>query len=301
VPLVQGGRATLLLERGEVGAAAATVEAIDLRAPAATHGMGRLYLLHQTGVIRLAQGRPAEAAEHFRDCGRRLTRIPRIQPSRPSPWRGGLALALAATGERDEALALVHEEVRLARAFEVSAGAGHGVARGWTRRGGTEGVELLREAVAELEGSPARLEHARALTDLGAALRRRGRRASARAPLREALDLAQRCGALALARRAHEELVADRSATAAPRAQRRGRAHAERAPGGGVRGRRAHEPRDRPGAVRDREDGGDAPRPRVPQARPAVALAAAGALDPRASVTPGPVSRPVAPSALDAP
>ena len=39
-------------------------------------------------------------------------------------------------------------------------------------------------------------------------MRRRGRRAIAREPLRRGLDLAQRCGALALARRAHAELVA---------------------------------------------------------------------------------------------
>ena len=45
--------------------------------------------------------------------------------------------------------------------------------------------------------SPARLEYMRALTDLGAALRRAGRRADAREPLREALDLSRRDGALA--------------------------------------------------------------------------------------------------------
>jgi RNA polymerase sigma-70 factor, ECF subfamily len=46
-----------------------------------------------------------------------------------------------------------------------------------------------------LERSPARLEQARALTDLGAALRRTNRRAEARGPLHQALALAQRCGA----------------------------------------------------------------------------------------------------------
>jgi Flp pilus assembly protein TadD len=51
------------------------------------------------------------------------------------------------------------------------------------------------------------LEHARALCDLGAALRRANRRAEARAPLREALDLAHRCGAAAIADRARTELL----------------------------------------------------------------------------------------------
>jgi hypothetical protein len=52
------------------------------------------------------------------------------------------------------------------------------------------------------------LEHARALTDLGAALRRRERRSESRDPLRQALDLARRCGATALAERARTELTA---------------------------------------------------------------------------------------------
>jgi DNA-binding NarL/FixJ family response regulator len=46
------------------------------------------------------------------------------------------------------------------------------------------------------------------LTDLGAALRRGGRRADARDPLRRALDLADDCGLRPLAERARQELRA---------------------------------------------------------------------------------------------
>jgi DNA-binding NarL/FixJ family response regulator len=74
--------------------------------------------------------------------------------------------------------------------------------------GGEDGLELLAEAAAVLAESPARLEHARALEDLGAALRRAGRRSDARGPLREALDLADACGARPLAERARHELRA---------------------------------------------------------------------------------------------
>jgi DNA-binding CsgD family transcriptional regulator len=157
--------------------------------------------------VRLAQGRPAEAVKHLRECGRRLTAAGALTPA-AAPWRSQLALALSATGEREEALRLAGEEVRLARAFELPRELGIALRAAGLVEGGAEGVELLREAVAELEGSPARLEHARALTDLGAAMRRRGRRALAREPLRRGLDLAQRCGAVALAARAHAELVA---------------------------------------------------------------------------------------------
>lgn len=74
-------------------------------------------------------------------------------------------------------------------------------------RGGEAGLELLHEAVEVLERSPARVARAHALVELGAALRRAGRRSQALDPLRRGLDLAYRCGAPPLAERAHRELV----------------------------------------------------------------------------------------------
>ena len=73
---------------------------------------------------------------------------------------------------------------------------------------------MLREAVATLEGSEARLDHAHALVDLGAALRRAGKRTEARERLAEGLELADRCGATALVDMAEAEL---RAAGARPR------------------------------------------------------------------------------------
>jgi DNA-binding CsgD family transcriptional regulator len=69
-------------------------------------------------------------------------------------------------------------------------------------------TERLREAVALLESTPARLEHARALVDLGAALRRGNQRSAARGELARGQELAFRCGARALVDRAHAELHA---------------------------------------------------------------------------------------------
>jgi DNA-binding CsgD family transcriptional regulator len=74
--------------------------------------------------------------------------------------------------------------------------------------GGAQGLTRLHEAVRVLEGSPARLEHARALVELGAALRRANQRAAAREPLRDGLELAQACGATRLIERARTELLA---------------------------------------------------------------------------------------------
>ena len=59
-----------------------------------------------------------------------------------------------------------------------------------------------------LAASPARLEHARVLVDLGATFRAAGQRTAAREPLLDGLALAARCGARALERRARAELAA---------------------------------------------------------------------------------------------
>jgi DNA-binding NarL/FixJ family response regulator len=66
----------------------------------------------------------------------------------------------------------------------------------------------LEDALAVLESSPARLEHARVLLDLGATIRATGQRTAAREPLLDGLGLAARCGARTLERRARAELAA---------------------------------------------------------------------------------------------
>lgn len=88
---------------------------------------------------------------------------------------------------------------------------------------GTQRLDLLEEASSVLESSPARLEHARALTDFGGALRRAKHTTAARDPLRRALDIADACGARPLADRAHHEL---RAAGARPRRPRTSGANA---------------------------------------------------------------------------
>jgi DNA-binding CsgD family transcriptional regulator len=74
--------------------------------------------------------------------------------------------------------------------------------------GGREGEGLLREAVQTLERCGVALERARALTELGALLRRANRRSEARGLLREALDIAHHAGARPVADRAETELRA---------------------------------------------------------------------------------------------
>jgi hypothetical protein len=105
-------------------------------------------------------------------------------------------------------VAVAAEEVALAQAGHGPRALAIALRAVGVTEGGRHGIELLRQAVRMLEASGARLEHARTMTDPGAALRRAGRRAKSRQTLRPALDLAHRCGALALTERTPTELTA---------------------------------------------------------------------------------------------
>ncbi|MGH3567127.1 MAG: ATP-binding protein [Pseudonocardia sp.] len=162
------------------------------------------YLLDARGRLRLAQGRPAEALADFRDCGRRLERRGMSHPGL-MPWRANSGLALHQLGRVDEARQLVDDAVQAARRYSAPRALGLALrARGLV----AGSVDALREAVAVLEPTPARLEHARALVDLGAALRRGNQRRAARDALARGQELAHRYAADALVERAREELIA---------------------------------------------------------------------------------------------
>lgn len=125
-----------------------------------------------------------------------------------SSWRSEKALALAALGREREAGGLVDEELALALAYGAPRPIGAALRACALLASQEEGIDLLRDAVQILEDSPARLELAGALVDLGAALRRDGLRRDAREPLRRGLELATSCGATALATQARAELAA---------------------------------------------------------------------------------------------
>jgi DNA-binding CsgD family transcriptional regulator len=133
-------------------------------------------------------------------------------------WRGARALALAALERGDEAAATAAAELADARTFGVPTAIGAALRTLGLVTGGAEGVGMLRAAVAALEGTDGRLDHARALLELGVALRHQGARTEARDTLRLALDETARLGASGLADRAHQELIA---AGARPRRDRR--------------------------------------------------------------------------------
>jgi DNA-binding CsgD family transcriptional regulator len=123
-------------------------------------------------------------------------------------WRADAALALAAKGETADALALAEEQLALAREARVDRVHGVALRTLGLLRDGNGAEPLLREAVTVLERSSARLEHARALIELGAYVRRSGQRGAAREPLAAGHDIARSCGGDALVAQATAELAA---------------------------------------------------------------------------------------------
>jgi DNA-binding CsgD family transcriptional regulator len=165
------------------------------------------YLLEARGLLRLAQGRADEALDDLLEFGRRDERWGSANPL-ASRWRSSASLALALMGDGDRAVQMAAEDLERARRWGTARGIGVALRAGALVEGGPSSIERLREAADVLAGSPARLEQARALIELGAARRRANQRVDARPPLQEGVELAERCSARALAKRARTELRA---------------------------------------------------------------------------------------------
>jgi DNA-binding CsgD family transcriptional regulator len=155
----------------------------------------------------MGAGAPEQALTEFRAAGDLALSL-RIENPAFTPWRSEAALALHRLERWDEARELGREELELSRRWGAARTVGISLrALGLIERGRTR-EQLLHEAVEVLADSPARLEHARALVDLGAALRRGNRRSEARQLLRQGVELAHGCGATALVALANDELAA---------------------------------------------------------------------------------------------
>jgi DNA-binding CsgD family transcriptional regulator len=157
--------------------------------------------------LRIETGSPERGVEELLQVGETVRLVPFDNPS-SVPWRRWAAEGLRLLDRNDEARSLADEELALARRWGDPYAIGASLRVLGLVEGGKAGIGLLREAVEVLAGSEARLEHARALVDLGAALRRVNQRTEARARLREGVDLARRVGAFGLADRANDEIAA---------------------------------------------------------------------------------------------
>lgn len=189
----------VLVERGDLVGARAVLRSRGLPSPSVES-------LWRRGEVELllAEGR-FEAADQKTDAYTAMQGVTVVNPTWV-PWRSLKARALHGLGRNDEAVALLEQELVLARRWGVPGS----IAQTLRVLGtvvGNGGLDLIGEAVEATEGSVSRLEHAKALTALGVALRRARRPADAREPLRHAVELATLCGAAGLATRALAELA----------------------------------------------------------------------------------------------
>ena len=164
-------------------------------------------LCYASGVLRAAAGNHEAAIEELSGCGLDDVAFGGENPAM-LPWRSAAALSLAELGRHGEARDLADDEVRRATSFGAARAIGIALRAQALVGPSAERVKRLETALEVLAPSPARLEHARVLIDLGATFRAAGQRTAAREPLLEGLALAARCGARALERRARAELAA---------------------------------------------------------------------------------------------
>jgi DNA-binding CsgD family transcriptional regulator len=198
--------AQVLLDQGRIGECAAVLTERGLAAHSA-HDLPSIWLLTATGQLKAASGDLDGART---DLEMALDRTLSFRNRLPNEHdiRVALVSVLHALGDTDAAATAAHDALEAATATGVRRAVGGALRVSGLVHGGAEGLAQLRRAAEVLAESPSLLWRAEALVDWGAALRRHGQRTAARDPLREGMDLAHRCGAASLTRRAADELRA---------------------------------------------------------------------------------------------
>jgi DNA-binding CsgD family transcriptional regulator len=205
-PMAVGAQVKAMVAQGRITEAEQLVARWDVPYGMDQPGMTN-WLPFARGHLALATGRWDEAKDFFLAVGDWMTAWGERNPGLID-WRTGAALALGRLGELERATGLSDDVIKLGLSLGQPRTLGMGLWCAAALAGGDGAIDLLREAVAPLERSRARLDQARALVDLGAALRRANHRKEAREPLREGVELARLCGATALVQRGHAELIA---------------------------------------------------------------------------------------------
>ena len=199
--------ANCLIERGELSEAASILERVeDVPPPVDVPGVdayvylarGRLHLgLRDIEAARKDLVAAEEALQVFGDAN----------PS-ALPWRSLAGVIAHLGGDPTHGNVLIQEEILLARRYEVPIALGVALRHRAMIERGQQALDTLRQAVAALETTDAKLELAYAHAGLGRGLRRAGQRVEARHHLTISLDLAHRCGASGLEAEIRLELTA---------------------------------------------------------------------------------------------
>ena len=194
-----------LLKRGDVDAADAAFREIGIgeHVPQLRPFVGVLLIRIN---LHAARGRHDAALADYAEAIRRTGGM------RTGPLLEDWLVEIESThaiGDHDAARAQLDDALEVARSWGTDSAIGSVLrVRGRLERDSTHGIDDLRAATEHLDRSPRRYEHARALVDLGAVLRRAGARADSRDPLRAGYELARECGADTLAETARQELAA---------------------------------------------------------------------------------------------
>jgi len=200
------GLVLILAARGELDAAAAEFPRTGFADGPIPDNPWMMALSLARGTLRFGQGRFRDAADDLVELYERKQRWG-IGGSIMAQAGAFAAMALTACGERERACELAAADLAHAERWGAPTARAFALGAMGTAVGGTDGIALFEQAAGIVEPVAA---HWRAfvLTQLGIALRHANRRADARAPLREGLALARRCGAGGIAKQAYEELQA---------------------------------------------------------------------------------------------
>lgn len=175
-----------------------------------------VHLLAARIPVRLACGERDGAASDAGELTRHVARAG-AAGAPAFPWRIPLAAVARAEGDRERARRLVAEQLELAEQFGASTLECEGLIALAGLSSAGERVGLLQRAI--VRAAAARLRHyeARATVELGAALRRAGRRREARVRLTAGIELAEKLDDTAIRARGLAELE---TAGARPRRDR---------------------------------------------------------------------------------
>ncbi|MEV0897575.1 AAA family ATPase [Actinoplanes sp. NPDC049802] len=207
VPLVES-----LTEAGRPAEAEAAIDAAGIGEPP-PYALTAPMFLQVRARLRLGRDRPAEALADLLEAADRWAAFPVAHPVLAS-WPADAVRAYLATGRAGDARRTAATYLESAERTGVPDALGGALRAYALVVSGRRRIDLLERAVRVTAGTTARLQHTRALYDLGCALRRINQRTAARAPLAAALEIADAGGADRLAGLARAEL---RAAGARPR------------------------------------------------------------------------------------
>ena len=232
--------------------------------------------------LRILRGDVAGGLAELLDAGRRFDSVGSHNPAFIA-WRSPAALALLALGRRDEAGELADGELELARTWALPGRSGSRCARrAWSRAAREASPASTRPCRSSAGRRPSSSTQGAHRAGSGPASPQpppcRARGAPARGRARDGLRRRDACGPR------RDRASRHRRPASARRPERRRVADAERAARRRYGRRRADQPGDRPGAVRDPADRRGPPDEHLPEARDQLAVAARSRPRPRLAV-----------------